>query len=539
MRALVKISAMIFLLLSTLAVATFHLGTMVKPNSLVTSTGPIRGEWIPKEKFGVNQIILQGSGFDRGRLAGQLTKGLLDAQEAELLHQVRRFIPTRLLLKAVILFGIQYFRGLEVFFEPWALQEIYGVSLSASSDFDDLADAYTRQIGYHGLHEVGQMMVGQRGDSMGCTVVAIPVGHSWVVGRNFDFEGGRIFDDEKIVKWTFPEASGENAYVSIIWAGMVGAVTGINENGLYLSINAAGSSDYRRVGTPSTLVLTKVLQFAKSIDDAIEILRKEQMFITDIFAVVDARTGRAFRVEKSPTKTAVTELNSPAIITNHLMSPEFSGDEADKVRRAELTSVARFERGTELLTQLKGSKVASSKAAVAIALNILRDKNGVGDIPLALHNRKAIDALIATHSVLYDAQEEKLFVSNGPGVSGAFTGFDLKKSFRDRNPFVVNGLPPDSLVTPELFNSVHRAEQHLVAAIGHLNRKDCQAAGLEIEQAKALYDQTSHFEAIRGDWLQCGGKTSEAKQAWSAALKRSPAYASEVRELERKIEGAL
>lgn len=539
MRVLLNVFVMLSLVLITFAVATFHLGTMVKPKTLIASAGPNRGEWIPKEKFGVNQIVLQGSGFDRGKRAGELTKDLLHAQETELLHQVRRFIPSRTMLKAAIVLGIQYFRGLDRFFEPWALEEIYGVSLSASTDFDDLADGYTRQIGYHGLHEVGQMLVGQRGDSMACTVVAIPVARSWVVGRNFDFEGGRIFDKEKIVKWTFPDAPGENAYVSIIWAGMVGAVTGVNENGLYISLNAAGSSDYKRVGTPSTIVLTKVLQFAKSIDDAIDILRREQLFITDVFAIVDARNGRAFRIEKSPLKSSVTELKTPTIITNHLSSPEFSGDETDKVRRSELTSVARYERGNELLVKLKANKVTTSADAVVLALEILRDKKGVGDVSLALHNRKAIDALIATHSVIYDGQLETLFVSQGPGLSGAFTGFNLKKSFLDRKPFVVKGLPADSAVTPELFKTVHEAERHLTIASGLLKNKKCSEASLEIEAARLLYDKTSHFESVRGDWLQCEGKATEARQAWNLALKRSPAYASEIRELEQKIGGTF
>ena len=60
-----------------------------------------------------------------------------------------------------------------------------------------------------------------------------------IIGRNFDFEGGRIFDDEKILKWVFP--SNGIPFVSVIWAGMVGAVTGVNASGVYISINAAGT----------------------------------------------------------------------------------------------------------------------------------------------------------------------------------------------------------------------------------------------------------------------------------------------------------
>lgn len=536
-RTITKAIVLAVLLLLTFSIATFHMGTVQPPDNLIASASAPRGEFFPREKFGVNQIFLEGSAFDRGKLAGELTKKLIYAQETELLHQAEKFIPTRTMLKAAIVVAMQYFRGLDRFFEPWALQEIFGISLSASSDFDDLADGYTRQIGYHGLHEIGQMMVGQRGNSMGCTVVLIPVANSWVIGRNFDFEGGRIFDEEKLVKWTFPESPLENAYVSIVWSGMVGAVTGVNEYGLFVSLNAAGSSDYKRVGTPSTIVISKVLQFSKTIEDAIEILRNEQMFITDIFAVVDAKSGRAFRVEKSPQKTAVTELKTPSVITNHLVSQEFSGDETDELRRAELTSVARFNRGTELLEKLGADRVSTSTAARDLALSILRDKKGTGDTPLALHNRKAIDALIATHSVLYDASKATLYVSQGPGVSGAFTGFDLKKSFRDRAPRVIDGLPSDPLITPKLFKDIHLAESRLQTATKLMQKNKCEAAGREIANANVLYNQSSRFESVRGDWLHCLGRLAEAKAAWAEALNRSPAYTSEVQELERKIEG--
>ncbi len=75
---------------------------------------------------------------------------------------------------------------------------MYGISRSAPRKYDYLADPYTRQVAYHGLHEVGQMMVDQGfEEGMACTVIAVKRGRQWILGRNFDFEGGRIFDKEK------------------------------------------------------------------------------------------------------------------------------------------------------------------------------------------------------------------------------------------------------------------------------------------------------------------------------------------------------
>ena len=383
------------------------------------------------------------------------------------------------------------------------------------------------------------MMVDQKDGAMGCTVVAFPYEKSWVVGRNFDFEGGRIFDDEKIVKWEFPEASEGNAYVSVIWAGMVGAVTGVNQNGLYISINAAGSDDYRRVGTPSTIVLTKVLQFSKNVEEALEILKNETMFITDIFVVTDSESGRSFTVEKSPQKTSITELHKPTIITNHLTNEIFRGDKTNAMRERELTTMARFNRGTELLDQLKPETSKSSNEAVDKTLSILRDKKSTGGKQLHFGNRGAIDAMIATHSVIYNGRDGVLYVSQGPGLSGAYTAFDLNRSFTGKNPVVTSGLKEDPDVSPAKFRQVHEAEEHISIAHNSVLKKDCATAGAELEKAKSYYAESSDYFATRGDWLGCLGRADEAKQEWTKALEANPPYRADKEKLLEKIGSGL
>ena len=58
---------------------------------------------------------------------------------------------------------------------------------------------------------------------------------------------------------------------------------------------------------------------------------------------------------------------------------------------------------------------------------MLRDRKGVGGSPLPLGNRRAIDALIATHGVVMDATARVLWVSEGPHLVGRFVRFDLAR----------------------------------------------------------------------------------------------------------------
>ena len=66
--------------------------------------------------------------------------------------------------------------------------------------------------------------------------------------------------------------------------------------------------------------------------------------------------------------------------------------------------------------------------SVSDAVGLLRDRAGTGDVPLALGDRSAINALIATHGVVFDTQRRIVWVSESPHLLGRFVAFDLKQT---------------------------------------------------------------------------------------------------------------
>jgi isopenicillin-N N-acyltransferase-like protein len=532
MKKALTIFGLITSLILTWGVREFHIGTFRPPKvpvSVVMSGDEPTGSWVTRETYGSNQLILRGPPFARGLEAGKLTEHLLREQENELTKKLFTFIPRWLFIVLEPL-GIAYFHGIERYFEPWMTQEMYGVSKSAPPEYDALGDAYTRQITYHGIHEIGQMMVDQKGDAIGCTVAAIPSGKSWIVGRNFDFEGGRIFDREKIMKWVFPDQG--YPFVSVIWAGMVGAVTGVNNQGIYVSVNAAGTKDYRRIGTPSTLVLLKILQYAKSGEDALKILRSETMFITDIFVLLDSQAGKLYRIEKSPHAIEVIPLVGPSIVTNHLVGPKFANDPTNLFRRNDLTSEARQIRGESLIRETKPNEAG--------ILEILRDKGEIHGDPLNLGNRNAIDPLIAAHSVVFNGESQTLYVGEGPGVSGEFLGFDLTASFQARTPIRKGGLPADPRVSGEIFAAVRSREEKVSAAEHEFRHQRCdEGAALLTEAGKLgaiIGTESYEYATALGDREKCRGNLEVAVTHWRRALSLHPAYRSEREALSKKVE---
>ncbi|MBF0316024.1 MAG: hypothetical protein HQK52_21570 [Oligoflexia bacterium] len=425
----------LILLINTWAVNVLHIG--VFPKNVIADKDSIEGRFYSKKETKLNHIVLEGSPYHRGREFGRLTAELLFKQEEQLVHQLNTFFPSSIIQKAFFILLIRWFWGIEKYFDKMFTDEMQGVSESTSEKFDYLGDKLTRQVAYHGLHEVGQMMMGYS-HSWGCTVLGVPTNQSWIIGRNFDFEAGKIFDEEKILKWVYPDRG--NAYVSVIWAGMVGVVTGINEKGIYLSLNAAGSTDFARYGAPSTLVVAKVLQTTSTIIEAIQVLKESQILITEIFVLVDFKNRRAFRIEKSPEKMDIIEQHSSFVVTNHLVSDLWKDDSINRHRKKILTTIDREMRGKKLLQnwQSNGSIVDTQRMAT-----FLRDKKDFLGKKLALGDRRAIDALIATHSVIVDGERNYLYINEGPSLVGRYVGIDLTASFARKRPIMVSDLPAD------------------------------------------------------------------------------------------------
>ena len=139
-----------------------------------------------------------------------------------------------------------------------------------------------------------------------------------------------MFDEDKVLKWVFPDKG--IPFVSVIFSGMVGVITGINQKGVYIAINAAGSDDFVRIGTPTTLVALDALQFSNNAAEAVERLKLSKPLITDIFVVADT-SDQLFIVEKSPKKTRVIPKSKKnAVITNHLRHPDWQNDKTNKQR---------------------------------------------------------------------------------------------------------------------------------------------------------------------------------------------------------------
>src|SRR5690606_13444427 len=101
------------------------------------------------------------------------------------------------------------------------------------------------------------------------------------------------------------------------------------------------------------------------------------------------------------------ENSSQLICTNHFQSEAYKNDERNNKQIAESHSEYRYERLQELLQ--KTEKLNPPKMA-----EILRNKNGLKEIPLGFGNEKAINQLLAHHAIIFSPEKKLVWVSSNP-----------------------------------------------------------------------------------------------------------------------------
>src|SRR5688500_5105482 len=111
---------------------------------------------------------------------------------------------------------------------------------------------------------------------VGCTAFATWGSHSedgtLLIGRNFDFYVGDEFDRNNIVAFYSPEQG--HRFMMITFGGMTGVLSGMNDQGLTVTLNAAKSEIPSASATPVSLVAREILQYASTIEEAFEIAKR-------------------------------------------------------------------------------------------------------------------------------------------------------------------------------------------------------------------------------------------------------------------------
>ena len=386
----------------------------------------IADNFLKKNKTQNWELYVSGDPLEIGQKTGVLTKELYAFQEQSFMNLIDDFIPSKRRKKFLFKILKYYNRDLHQYITNEHKAEILGLSESATNRYDSLMDKYNRNLFLHGAHDIGHAMH----DLMlvGCSSLAVWDEKSedggLLIGRNFDFYANDDFAKNKIISFVKPKVG--YPYMSITWAGMIGVSSGMNLEGLTVTINAGKSSIPFKAKTPISLVALEILQHASTIEEAIAIAKTKKVFVSESIMVGSSKDHNVALIEISPKNFGVYRVkNQPYLAcTNHFQSEEYNNDNRNNKQKEESHSVYRFQKLEEHLAQDKQLNPTEM-------VKLLRDTNGLKNEKLGYGNEKALNQLLAHHGVVFQPDKRLVWVSSNPYQLGEFTAYDLNKIFND------------------------------------------------------------------------------------------------------------
>jgi hypothetical protein len=379
----------------------------------------VMGAGYARRRGAITEVRLVGSPEAIGSQHGRLLYREMVDDEGALYGQFRRFVPLAPARALLMDFARLKFRRVDEGMDPSRRREIAAQALAFSPDpFDDVLPTYHRFAFLQALYDISLSF--EHSPLLGCTSFALTDGafhdgHA-VLARNFDFEAGPVFDVGKVVFLVREE--GRVPYASVAWPGLVGVVTGMNAEGLAVVVHGGRAREPRTVGEPVVQTMREVLGRARSTAEALSLLEAREPMVSHLAMLLDA-SGDAAVVERAPGAPMFVRRGRGKVpLTNHFEGP-LARDPANLRIEATTSTWSRRRRLDELLSNLSGD------ASVERVVEILRDKRAPSGVDVPLGSRRAIDALIATHSVVMDATARNLWVSEGPHLVGRYVRFNL------------------------------------------------------------------------------------------------------------------
>jgi hypothetical protein len=483
----------------------------------------IPGGWLKQNRFGLWELYVEGAPFERGVVNGKLTANLIRSQESAFIRQIRTMIPSDFYLRFLKYFIYWFNRDLDEYVTDEFKKEIYGVSLSASDSFEFIGSAYQRMLNYHSAHDIGHAL--QELSLVGCTSVGVwgsrSADSSLVIGRNFDFYAGDEFAVNKIVCFEKPDSG--HAFMMVTWGGMIGTVSGMNEAGLTVTINAAVSEIPWSARTPISILAREILQYAGNIDEAWKIAEKRKTFISESLLIGSAADNKAAIIEKSPYGMGLVVPKGDEIIcANHFQSETFTSDPLNRNNIRDNATRYRFLRVREAIG--REAPVGPLQAAA-----VLRDQRGLRDAFIGMGNEKAINQLIAHHSVIFMPRQRLAWVSTDPWQLGTYVCYDLSEIFntfaRHSQPAELSdpgrNIPPDPFLESDQYNRF-REFRSMKSYLKKVISEEKRLADERSFMADFTASNPGFYEtwALAGDYYFAQQEWDKARENYMASLRR-------------------
>lgn len=472
-------------------------------------------------------------GYSSGKLVGQIAPKLEDA----LLERVEEIVGSTSLIWLFRKIGYVIYSDLQNYFSKNILQEVYGYSLAVPDTHPELGSSYFRALNYQAAHDTGHRVMESVLSLQGCTSFAAwgeaTKNGNLIIGRNFDFEIGDVFDRFKMIQVVVPEKG--IPFISVSWPGMSGVVSGVNKKLISITINAGKSDHFKWKATPVTIAARNVLEQASTIEEAIAILRASSSYVSESFLIGDGKTKQAVVVEKSP---GITRVRKPKLFkdaitcANHFLDEDFQSHENHRIFVKEGSSPKRLARIRELISENNG------KITPRITAKILRDFKLEKNKDIGLSHLHTINASICSHSIIMDLTDGVIWVNTGPNQSGKYMSISINDIFEHdpKKSFILNDkiIKQDDIISPEKILELKTWRKN----IRKWRKKEWKNESEFVQIVELLITgNKNHFLTFiaQGDLYFYQKKYKKAHDMWQNALNQHP-YGEWISDITERIE---
>lgn len=414
----------LFVYTSFHVVPTPQIGKIALTDFVVQKSDSIRtlgNNWAKKCGDDIYVCYTEGNPETRGYAYGALLPDLMSCQKRALLRRMEETVEGEWYRKFLCQFVRFYNSGIQEYLTDEQCRELYGLSLADSHDFDDLADPYELQLNLHAAHDIGHAM--QDYMLVGCSSFVLngkkTKDSTLLFGRNFDFYCGDDFAKTKVLSVCKPDSG--YAFASVTWGGMLGVLSGMNEKGLAVCINASKLDIPKSVAMPISMLVRHILIHCKSIDEAYAEAKKMKTFVAENIVIASAYDKDMATIEKSPEEIELYRSSDKDMLlcTNHFQSEKFMHNERNLMNINQTDTKYRIE----LLAELLGKK---EKFDAEDAMAVLLNPYGKGGENIGLGNEMVINQLIAHHSVVFEPDSLNIYVCTQPKDFYPYVKFNLK-----------------------------------------------------------------------------------------------------------------
>ena len=484
--------------------------------------------WVNKNKYGIWEVFLKGDAFDRGTSYGKLLESPIRYQEEVFVKSINKAIPSKLqqwFLKNLIYL---FHTNINNFISKELKNEILGVSLYFSDKYDYIGDKYLRILAYHAAHDLGHAL--NNYSLVGCTSFSAwgnnTHDNNIIHARNFDFYFGDDFAKEKVLLMIKPDSG--HAFVSYSWPGMMGVVSGMNEKGLAITINASASEPPTSANTPISILVREVIQFTKNLEEAINYISEKKIFVSESIMISSAIDNKTIIIEKTPNKQDIFENNELIICSNHFQSNLFKNDSINIHNIKTSDSKKRFKRISSLVNN-------KEKINVEKAISVLRDVKGNSGKDIGLGVPHAINQLLAHHGIVFEPNKLNVWISTAPYQIGDFICYNLDSIFNNnsnsKTTSFISVINKDTLLNSELYSNYQRWKIIKDDINSFLSSQD-KEPNINIEEFINLNKNSYETFYIIGQLFLKTGKVKEANKMF----KKSSAMSLPSESIKIKIE---